>query len=152
MVSVEYGLVGTNLAKAILSAGEYLALQGNSSRKTLGNSNELLYEEKRWQEYAKKRVEEVGAAEAWKDVEERIKSDFLSLASLDDSVLQALADALEIPITIDGTTITVDVVEAPVVVGPTDPTPRTVPVTYEMEDFGTDMEQWEQAVADASNS
>jgi hypothetical protein len=86
------------------------------------------------------------------DADGRIKSDLLALPSLDTAALQTVADALQIPITIDGETITVDIVEEPVVVEPGDPTPRTVPVTYEMEEFGTDMTQFEQAVADASNS
>ena len=60
---------------------------------------------------------------------------------------------MDIPITIDGQTFTVaGGGEPPVPPEPGDPTPRTVPVTYELEDFGTDMTDWEQAVADASGS
>jgi hypothetical protein len=87
------------------------------------------------------------------DTDGRIKNDFLSLGSLNASVLQTLADALNIPIVIDGQTFTVDTGgETPEPTLPGEPTPRPVPVAYEMEDFGTDMEQWEQAVANASGS
>jgi len=87
------------------------------------------------------------------DEEGRIKSDFLALSSLSETVLQAIADNTNIPITIDGQTFTVaGGGEPPVPPEPGEPTPRTVPVTYELEDFGTDMTDWEQAVADASGS
>jgi hypothetical protein len=73
---------------------------------------------------------------------------YLTLASLDPSSVQALADATDTFIHANGT-ITVPSTAVPVdPPGPGDPTPRPVLVQYEITTFGMDMSEWERAHTD----
>ena len=68
------------------------------------------------------------------------------LTSLDPEVLAALSDALGLEVLAGGKSITGDTVvklppEPPL---PGEPTPRPVPVEYEIVSFGTDMTEWER--------
>ncbi|MHC4765025.1 MAG: hypothetical protein ACYTF2_07955 [Planctomycetota bacterium] len=77
-----------------------------------------------------------------------LDSTYLALTGLDPSSVQALADITDTFIHANGTTTaptnTVPV-EPP---GPGDPTPRPVPVTYEITTFGMDMSEWERSHTD----
>ncbi len=75
-----------------------------------------------------------------------LKSDVTSLASLDPADLQALADALAAPVT----NLLGELLNpllggggGEVVLGPTDPTPRTITVVMDFEQHGADSSTWE---------
>lgn len=77
-----------------------------------------------------------------------IKTEVQSLASLDGSALQNLADALTAPIAdVDGGLLGPLLGggdDDDVVLGPTDPTPRTVAVQVEFRQHGSDSRSWER--------
>jgi hypothetical protein len=81
----------------------------------------------------------------------RLKSEFKTLASLDTSVLQSIADAtgatvksvLNGLLNIQPTSPPAD---DPDVVPPTEPTPRPIEIEYQLVSFGTDLEAWEKDV------
>ena len=85
------------------------------------------------------------------EADSTIKADITALASLDDASLQALADSLGT--SIKGLFGLLDPAggsdDTPIVVGPGDPTPRTVTVAIRFEQHGTDRHTWENRAAGA---
>ena len=77
------------------------------------------------------------------DVNEHIFDEFLGLASLDDADLLAASDATGTVIYCNGETYGTAPAEEIIVAAPGEPTPRPVPVEYEIVSFGTDMRDWE---------
>lgn len=82
------------------------------------------------------------------DADGHILSQILTLTSLDSAMLQATADLAGVTIKSDTGTKTVSapsdlVADTPEVLGPGDPTPRTVYVEYDLTTFGNNVSQWE---------
>ncbi|MCZ6444597.1 MAG: hypothetical protein O6758_00275 [Planctomycetota bacterium] len=78
------------------------------------------------------------------DVNEHIFDEFLGLASLDEADLLAASDATGTVIYSSGNTYGTPPSEEIPPVPPGEPTPRPVPVEYEIVSFGTDMRDWEK--------
>ncbi|MEE9129777.1 MAG: hypothetical protein V3T84_07135 [Phycisphaerales bacterium] len=78
-------------------------------------------------------------------------SELSLLWSLNDSDLQSFADAIGTDVEARGDTIasTTAPPDVPTVVLPGDPTPRPVPVEYEIVSFGTDVKAWEAKASTA---
>ena len=76
------------------------------------------------------------------DEDGHIIDSFLALVSLNSTDLSALADAGDLLIYAGGT-VYGDIPEAEPEGGGSDPTPRTVPVNYQVVSFGTDIAEWE---------
>jgi hypothetical protein len=76
----------------------------------------------------------------------RIKDAIRLLSKLDDASLQTIAE--ELGVSIKALTKRIAAAEEPApIVGPSDPTPRTVAVEYDVTSFGTDVTNWEVASA-----
>ncbi len=85
------------------------------------------------------------------DADGALISELDLLWSLNDSDLQSLADAIGTDVEAQGDTIasTTAPPDVPTVVLPGDPTPRPVPVEYELISFGTDVKAWEEKASTA---
>jgi hypothetical protein len=81
------------------------------------------------------------------DTNDRLKNEFKTLASLDASLLQSIADTLGTIIAAltkgDPAYKPASSPTAPPAVGPTDPTPRPIEVEYELVTFGNALDAWE---------
>ncbi len=77
------------------------------------------------------------------DVNEHIFDEFLGLGSLDDADLLAASEQTGTVIYASGNSYGTAPAEEIIVVPPGQPTPRPVPVEYEIVSFGTDMRDWE---------
>jgi hypothetical protein len=81
------------------------------------------------------------------DTSNRLKNEFKTLASLDGSLLQAIADTTNTVISAltksDPTYKPASSPSTSPTVGPTDPTPRPIEVDYELVTFGNALDAWE---------
>ncbi|MCH8342672.1 MAG: hypothetical protein IH983_01650 [Planctomycetes bacterium] len=78
------------------------------------------------------------------DVNEHIKSEYMTLTSLDDADLLAASAATGTVIYSSGKTYGTAPAKEIIVAAPGEPTPRPVPVEYQIVSFGTDMRDWEK--------